>query len=263
MQNPIASLARPEAVTATRGPNPVAVEQTELARSVGYIALSLPALLWLGGWIAPLCRQSSISHYYYMPVLGSVMVACLGFIALFMWHYPGHTASDRVMARLGAVAAVLVAFFPTAGDGCAEDGFFARPIAAISGGDATQSDDLRFSFELLGLDAQTLHWGAAAVLFAILAWFCLYSFRRDNGEGVRHAGDAVEKSAAKTRRNRIYLLCGVVMLICMAALVADYGTASGSPALFPPVFLLEAIALAAFGVSWLVKGRVIRRLQEG
>ena len=61
--------------------------------------------------------------------------------------------------------------------------------------------------------------------------------------------------AAKKIRNRIYRICGVVILACIALiglyfwLPRDTGISA-----IKPVFWLESIALWAFGISWFVKG---------
>ena len=259
------TLARPETVPAPRGRNPIALDQESLAFAVGLIALLLPVVLWLGAFWAPLCRQASISHYYYMPFLGSVLVAAMGFISIFMWNYPGHTRSDRIAARIGSLGAIVLAIFPAFGDGCAETAYLSRPLATVlvEDGPRYSAEALDFGYTFGGwLTTRALHWGGAAALFGVLTWFCLWSFRRDNGEGVMGRGETARMTASKRLRNRIYLGCGLVMAAMFVALPLAGGNPDGETGLFPVTFLLEAIALAAFGVSWLVKGRVLRGLRD-
>ncbi len=62
----------------------------------------------------------------------------------------------------------------------------------------------------------------------------------------------------KLIRNRVYTACGYLILACIA-LLAVYGVFFQNTSIvqWRPVFWLEAIAIVAFGASWLVKGEAI------
>lgn len=93
-----------------------------------------------------------------------------------------------------------------------------------------------------------MHYACAAGLFLILAFFSLFLFTKTGGSPTR----------AKLARNRVYRVCGVVMLASIGAIAAVQAFAPGSPApAVPPVFALETIALWAFGVSWFIKGETL------
>ena len=83
------------------------------------------------------------------------------------------------------------------------------------------------------------------------------------GEGISRTdkGDR-ELSSAKALRNFIYLLCGLTILACMAAIALTKGSPFGTTAWLPPIFTYESIALIAFGLSWMVKGRLLPILRE-
>ena len=124
---------------------------------------------------------------------------------------------------MGAVAALAVALSPTACDGCE------KTAAAF------------------------IHYGAASVMFAILAYFCLGPFRRHT------AG----KGGKRGLRARIYGLCGWTIILCMvtevtATVAWTYGV--GIPAGI--TFWTESIALGAFGVAWIVSGKHLRLFAE-
>ena len=64
----------------------------------------------------------------------------------------------------------------------------------------------------------------------------------------------------KKRRNVIYYVCGVVILLCIAGmLLIGVFRSQIAPAIedYAPVFWLESIAVLAFGFSWLVKGETL------
>ena len=70
---------------------------------------------------------------------------------------------------------------------------------------------------------------------------------------------ATAPTRVKQLRDRVYLICGIVMLASLAlAGIASLPFATALNSL-NPVFWLESIAIVAFGVSWLVKGQVILR----
>ena len=84
-----------------------------------------------------------------------------------------------------------------------------------------------------------VHYISAVVLFGMFAVFCLWLFR---------LGTTDPAPADKRRRNHTYVACGIVILISMAwAGIAHWKNY--------PIFIPESVALTAFAVSWLIKGR--------
>jgi drug/metabolite transporter (DMT)-like permease len=88
-----------------------------------------------------------------------------------------------------------------------------------------------------------IHFVAAALFFILLASFSLFLFTR---------GDE-NPTPRKLTRNFIYVVCGILMLICMLAMLI-YFIINGSSGTSSFVFWSETVALMAFGVSWLTKG---------
>ncbi|MFO7573833.1 MAG: hypothetical protein R6W67_01570 [Bacteroidales bacterium] len=88
-----------------------------------------------------------------------------------------------------------------------------------------------------------IHFTAAAIFFILLALFSLFLFTRKDDD----------PTPEKLKRNVIYIICGVVMLVCLVAMLVfflisgDYGSSAF-------IFWAETAALIAFGVSWLTKG---------
>lgn len=257
-------------LTRTGNPSPMPMDQKKIALYVGLIAFALPCLLYASSFVSHFCRMSSISHYYYIPFWGSFFVGCMGFIAVFLFCYRGHTKWDNVISSIGAVGAMCVAIFPTFGPGCST-GYSGRAFVAYAPNPddpLTVPTNAGYDYVVMTLfgkvlNSQFFHFLGAFVMFSILAYFALYAFRRDNGEGVMMTkrGEA-EMSSAKTIRNTIYLICGLTILGCMAAIGLTEGAPYGTAALFPPTFTFEALALFAFGLSWMVKGRFLRVVQE-
>jgi hypothetical protein len=87
-----------------------------------------------------------------------------------------------------------------------------------------------------------LHLVFAALFFLSLAYFCLRLFPHD--------GEQPEKFGA------LYRACGIVILACLVLIaLAKY---SGFAASLHPALWLEAVAVEAFGVAWLVKGGTLK-----
>ena len=88
------------------------------------------------------------------------------------------------------------------------------------------------------------HFIFASLLFICLAFFSLFLFTKHGGSPSRE----------KRIRNRIYIICGIVMLAILLAMFVylRWIQSGSSPGSF--VFWGEAMALIAFGVSWLTKG---------
>jgi NADH:ubiquinone oxidoreductase subunit 6 (subunit J) len=236
------------------GPEATKVSTTELqARSspddrsdnahrqlIGYIGLLLPMVLIIivlirdgaEAWT----KLDSISAYYYTGAVAA-FVGMLVSLALFLFTYRGfenrYQKYDRWTARVAAIAAVLVAFFPTK-----------APAGAVA---------LSWWAPVTGV----LHYVGAVVLFSMFAVFALLLFRRtaDGAQASIEPGEV----AAKKQRNFIYLVCGVLIVFAMAW--AGYNGFNDKSIFWP-----ESLALAAFAVSWLVKGyahRSIRKMFAG
>ena len=195
---------------------------------IGYIGLLMPLFLILLSQARDGMDRwrslESISAYYYSGA-AAVFVGMLVSLALFLLPYRGYDNqygwADRWAARLAAVAALVVALFPTEAQG---------DLAALSWWTKTTG---------------VFHHVAAVVLFSLFAVFALWLFR------LKAPGEAAAPD--KVWRNRVYLLCGLTIIASM--LWAGYNGYHGRP-----IFIPESIALAAFAVSWLVKGYALRTL---
>jgi len=98
---------------------------------------------------------------------------------------------------------------------------------------------------------RVVHLVSAGALFSTLAVFSLYLFRLSDGA----------MTPEKARRNRIYLISGLLIVACILAVaVLELFFKGITIAGLQPVFWLEGIALWAFGGAWLLKGERFRFL---
>jgi len=93
-----------------------------------------------------------------------------------------------------------------------------------------------------------VHFSSAASLFLVFSFFSIFLFTKSRGH----------RTPQKRRRNKVYVTCGIVMLVCMALIgwyklyfedtfISDYH----------PMFWLESLMIWAFGISWFVKGETL------
>jgi len=89
-----------------------------------------------------------------------------------------------------------------------------------------------------------VHFISAAGFFLLLSCFSLLLFTRKRTKPTRR----------KRIRNRIYIACGIVMLLCLLAIVIFFNFLQEHHPDSSFVFWAETTALCAFGISWLTKG---------
>ncbi|MCZ6538355.1 MAG: DUF998 domain-containing protein [Chloroflexi bacterium] len=97
------------------------------------------------------------------------------------------------------------------------------------------------------------HLAFAALSFAMLAYFCLVLFVKSGGS----------LTNLKRRRNRVYRTCGAIIALCIVLIGAYLLFLQDEESIsdLSPVFWLEWLALWAFGISWFVKGKALRRFK--
>ena len=172
--------------------------------------------------------QSSLSAYYHTD-MGDVFVGTLWAIGVFFYAYRGYTKdanNDDAKATWTGVFAILVALFP------------ADPSGGV-GIPETLSGKAHLAF--------------AASFFAMLAYFCLCLFTKSRSK-------PHERPVQKQHRDRLYRLAGYTIIVSIVLIgvlgFVPEGVIQAVEA-WNPVFVLESIAVIAFGVAWLTKGQAI------
>ncbi|NRB50900.1 MAG: DUF998 domain-containing protein [Saprospiraceae bacterium] len=204
-----------------------------LRRTIGYLGIGLPLILVAGSVVMANCWQvqPSISAYYH-TVMRDVFVAIISMIAIFLFTYKGYDQYDKVSCKLASIFAMGVALFPT--------GIEELEACAVN-------YELAASNRLIG----QLHLFFACCFFLTISYISIGLFTKSNSKTL---------SITKQRRNRIYRLSGYLIIACLIAIAIYWWVILD---MFPGskdlrlVFFLEAIALIAFGISWLIKGQFI------
>jgi hypothetical protein len=190
-------------------------------RAIGIIGIALPFVLLIGALILDgVGVQGSISAYYY-TVMGSVFVGSLCAQGVFLISYR-YRRWDSVVATFAGVLVIAVAVLPTA------------PA------DPTPTQSAVGSVHLL----------CATLYYLTLAYFSSFIFTRtDPAQG--------PPTDRKKARNRLYRVCGVVVVGCLALAAVTGMLFDGRIGQVRPLFWFETVAGLAFGTSWLVKGEFL------
>jgi len=207
--------------------DPGLISYLTLRKFVGLIGILLPFALVIIHML--LARQvvllGSVSGYYYTDVRG-VLVGSLCAIGVFLFAYRGYYEWDDKLTNAAGIFAIGVALFPTA------------PVNP-----SPRARDIGY-----------VHLTCAGLLFAALAVIALWQFTKT---------DPVKgPTEQKKKRNLVYRVCGSVIVLCLV-LVPIESLVIGAPIQrFKPLFWLEAVAVVAFGIAWLVKGEAILKDQN-
>ncbi len=207
-----------------------------MRRAVGVTALSLPIVLALGSFAISLAGpahvlphpllERSISDYYHTP-MRNYLVGSLFAIAAFLVCTRGYDLRDEITGYVAGGLALVVALVPSV-----------NPHHYVHN---------RFHDDL-----GRVHLVAAALMFFVLAYFCLFLFRKTSPHK--------PLTRRKRHRNGVFLACGLAMVACMCVMLS-LTVKSLQAVLWPTgiLFWCESLALIAFGIAWLVKGEVFLR----
>lgn len=94
-----------------------------------------------------------------------------------------------------------------------------------------------------------MHFVFAVLLFSVFIFFSIYLFRKsDQPKG---------SNPKKVKRNRVYLICGIIMIACIAAIALSMLVFKTASEKYQLVFWFESIALISFGISWITKAEFL------
>lgn len=194
------------------------VSYLSLRKSIGWIGILMP---WVVRAVANILSGTpllnSISAYYHTSGR-DIFVGSLFGAGLFLSFYRG--SLNSVQDRILAVIWGIAAVF----------------IGLIP---MNPCDDPQLT--CVDPHHRTYHFIPVTVFFAINIYMTLFRFRKPS---------LLPVTPEKEKRNKVYIACGVVMLASVLA-IAYLDQVKGS------IFVPEAIAIASFGVAWLVKGQMI------
>ena len=209
-----------------------------LRKLIGILGMALPLLLFLflyldNGLNHPL---ESISHYYYTRV-SSIFMGILSILGIFLIIYKGKQPIDFFISLAAGLFVLCVVSFPTGNivNSCCDG---SKPYAVTV---------LRISAFREGF-----HYASAGIFLGCLTYMSLFLFTKSNKS-------AEARGSKKRLRNRIYRVCGVLMLIAILVIFAGFLHLIPEPFYREHclTFWMETLAVESFGFSWLIKGEAM------
>lgn len=210
---------------------PLVAEQDTIRILIGLLGFLLPILLWTGlyGYTGHTRPLSSISHYFYSR-MNSAFIITLGVLAVVLLVYKGKKTEDFWLSTAAGVFALGVVLLPT-NVGYPDVGQLPTYYVTF-----IQDNPLR----------NTVHFVSAAIFLGCLAVMSFWRFPQANSSDEQ----------PKPLDRFMYRFCGVVMLLSMLVILLGINGILLSEEWFnrhQGIFWGEAVAVWAFGYSWLLK----------
>jgi hypothetical protein len=207
-----------------------------MRRAVGILGISLPVVILIWSFTFSSCQTllDSISAYYHTDIR-DIFVGIICAVSFFFFSYNGYDILDFITFKAAALTSLCVALFPCL-----------IPAGKYICDDQTTGQSLFTSI---------VHFTCAAVFFSLLAFISIVLFTKSH-PGTKKS-DYPEK---KRTRNSIYVVCGIIIIICISliAIISTFNILHIFTFInvINPVYWLETTALVSFGISWLVKGEI-------
>ncbi len=208
-----------------------------IRKIIGTLGILLPILVFAGHKGVLL---TSISHYYYTQS-AVFFIAILSAFGLFLISYKGYEKSatekisDNVITQIGGFAALLVILLPTT---CFKGNCgLLTNIDLLSGGFM-----FGHSNEIIGV----IHLICAGVFLFAMGWMSIFKFTKSENK----------------KYNTFYKFCGYTVWISIGLLLVEFALKKilkneDFHVTQYDVFILETVAIIAFGSSWLIKGKAL------
>ena len=180
---------------------------------IGWLAILLP---WIVALVIGFFPSSISITFYEFLTASPIFMIVLGSASILLICYKGYEKVDDILNTIAAICGLGVCLFPTA--------HWQYPIVTI--------------FSIPSNVSSIIHMTVAIIFFVLLAINSLFLFTKTNVPK-----DQLPKR--KKIRNIIFRVCGIGMIASFGLLLL--------PAFYIQIWLVEAIALLFFGVSWLTK----------
>ena len=211
-----------ETKTNTNPEQRLVINYLKLRRYIGYLGMGLPVILMIG--VAILDQEEAVIQYS----ISSYYYTRLGNVFVGILVAVGvflhaYKGHDKRDNLLASTAAILVVVVA---------------LVPTSSTDHWQ---------------ETVHLTSAALFFLILAYFSYFLFTKT---------DLKNPGTQKLRRNKIYRICGIAIVACLVSIGIFSSILGDFYYHLKLTFWFEALALWAFGFSWLTKGEAILSDEE-
>lgn len=212
----------------SKGESELVISYLTLRQLIGWVGLLMPITVRLGAYVFEgIHSTESISAYYYTG-MRDVFVSTLVLVGILLACYRSPFGWDNVFAVLAGVAAIGIGLFPM-------DPVFAKEVIA-------RYKDFNPANCYLPRGLLGYHFIFVGVFFALSFYLVYFRFSA--------ATSPITKQ--KLQRNKVYKVCGAIMLIAFIAIGGLAWTQKEASIFWP-----ETAAVVAFAIAWLVKGRLV------
>lgn len=195
---------------------------------VGFLGMILPWLSLIGAGIV--AKTVGVPDDFWRTLSISATYYITPFLtgiltaaAIVLMCYDGYDWRDNVVTTISGVFGIMIVLFPC---------------------NCTVATDYVGAFQLPVSVSNFVHCFSACAFFILLSFNSLFLFT------LGESGTKMKKI-----RNIIYRVCGIGMLSALILMVLPIN-------FFAKTFIVEAIALTFFGISWLVKGQVFNLFSD-
>jgi hypothetical protein len=189
----------------------------------------MPIAIRVGGYVFEHVHSTNTISAYYYTGMRDVLVSTLVLAGAFLACYRTPSRVDNIISVITGLAAMGIALFPM------------QPLYAKEILEQFPDTVVRACYASHGILGFHIYFGAC---FFALSFYLVY-FRFS-------AFTPQMPTRQKVTRNRIYKICGLVMLVSMLA-IGVLDLLNKDPAIFWP----ESIFVIAYSAAWLVKGQLV------
>ena len=205
------------------------INTTRLRATIGWLGMLLPWIVLFLSGVYGYGFPDSISATYYLPTCITPFMIILGSAGLLLFSYKGYDKQDDIICTVAGVFALGICLFS-----CGTEDLVERWIEIV---DLTRVGTFQITPKTSGI----IHNICAVGFFGLLAYNSIFLFTKTGGNMTEN----------KKKRNVIFRVCGVGMIVSFLAIVpvSIFEWWGG-------VWIIEAIALAFFAISWLTKADI-------
>ena len=202
------------------------INTRRLRCTIGWLGMLLPWIVLIMSFAYGAGFPDSISATYYLPTCITPFMIILGSAGLLLFSYKGYDTHDDIICTLAGVFAIGICLFS-----CGTGGLATRWPELVN---LTTVGTFQIPAAISGM----IHSICAIGFFGLLAYNSIFLFTKSGGE----------MTLNKRKRNVIFRICGIGMIASFLAIVpiSIFNWWGG-------VWIVETIALAFFGISWLTK----------
>jgi hypothetical protein len=205
-----------------------------LRQAIGWLGLLMPFMVRFGaGFLDGIHTNDSISAYYY-TCMRDVFVATLVLIGALMACYRSQDWYDNLITIIAGLSAIGMGLFPMPPDFSDQ---LLRDYPSLAANTKCCLNTCQFDYHSI----------FSVIFFAAIFYQVSFQFSDPK---------LVNPGPQKQSRNQVYKVCGFLMFIAFLAIGLIKLQNNGGSIFWP-----ETLAVVAFGVAWLVKGRIVLKEQ--